>query len=202
MEGSDASFMVTLSQSVDAEVIVSWSALLGTDDAESSDLVSVSGTVTFAANSAAGATRTIAVTAADDLLPETAETFTVTLVDVISTLSSQVSLKSGSESAAAKIEESDPITIELRGPDTVNEGEAVTYTVFLSDDPLQAWFIDDTPRTGINTCSKEDWTEDPGCRETEISGLDSGTAYVVEIRTHHAVGVSQWTTIVNTHRPN
>ena len=131
-EGSDASFTVTLSQPVDAEVIVSWSALLGTDDAESSDLVSVSGTVTFAANSAAGATRTIGVTAADDLLSETAETFTVTLVDVISTLSSQVSLKSGSERAAAKIEESDPITVELRGPETVNEGEAVTYTVFLS----------------------------------------------------------------------
>ena len=82
------------------------------------------------------------------------------------------------------------------------EGVNWSAPVFLSDDPLQAWFIDDTPRTGINTCSKEDWTEDPGCRETEISGLDSGTAYVVEIRTHHAVGVSQWTTIVNTHRPN
>ena len=64
------------------------------------------------------------------------------------------------------------------------------------------------PRTGINTCSKLDadggslWDEDPGCREVEITGLDSGTEYMMQIRTHNAVGVSQWTTIGNTHRPN
>ena len=64
------------------------------------------------------------------------------------------------------------------------------------------------PRTGINTCSKLDadggslWDEDPGCREVEITGLDSGTEYVVQIRTHNAVGVSGWTTIGNTHRPD
>ena len=57
-------------------------------------------------------------------------------------------------------------------------------------------------RTGINTCSKENWTEDPGCREVEITALDSSTEYVLQIRTHNAVGFSEWTTIGNTHRPN
>ena len=45
-------------------------------------LGTTSGTVTFAANSAAGgATQTITITATDDALSETAESFTVTLGD-------------------------------------------------------------------------------------------------------------------------
>ena len=51
-EGSDATFTVTLSTSVAAEVQVAWSAPLGTDAAEGTDLSATAGTVTFAANSA------------------------------------------------------------------------------------------------------------------------------------------------------
>ena len=57
---------MTLSQAVAAQVQVAWSAPLATDAAESSDLSTTSGTVTFAANSAAGATQTITITATDD----------------------------------------------------------------------------------------------------------------------------------------
>ena len=78
-EGSDASFTVTLSKAVAAEVQVAWSAPLGADAAEGADLSATSGTVTFAANSAAGATQTITITATDDLLSEASEGFTVTL---------------------------------------------------------------------------------------------------------------------------
>ena len=97
------------------------------------DLGSTSGTVTFAANSAAGATQSITITATDDMLSEGDEGFTVTLGTVTSDLSSQVSLKSGASSAQATIAESDPITISISGPSTVNEGDTTTaYTVSLS----------------------------------------------------------------------
>ena len=80
-EGGNAVFTVTLSAAVAAQVQVAWSAPLGTDAAGSADLDDTSGTVTFAANSAAGATQTITITATDDMLSETAESFTVTLGD-------------------------------------------------------------------------------------------------------------------------
>ena len=102
-EGSDATFTVTLSKAVDAEVQVAWSTPLGTDSAEAADLSATSGTVTFAANSAAGATQSITITTSDDALSETAESFTVTLGDITSTLSSQLSLKNGASSAQATI---------------------------------------------------------------------------------------------------
>ena len=56
---------------MDAEVQVAWSAPLGTDAAEGSDLSATSGTVTFEANSAAGATQNITITATNDALSET-----------------------------------------------------------------------------------------------------------------------------------
>ena len=132
-EDSDATFTVTLSKAVDAQVQVAWSAPLGTDAAGSSDLGSTSGTVTFAANSAAGTTRTITIAATNDALSETSESFTVTLGTITSDLSSQISLKNGASSATATIAESDPITISISGPSTVDEGDATTaYTVSLS----------------------------------------------------------------------
>ena len=132
-EGSDATFTVTLSKAVAAEVQIAWSAPLATDAAEGADLGTTSGTVTFAANSAAGATQTITITATDDLLSENAESFTVTLGTITSTLSSQISLKNGASSAQATIAESDPITINISGPSSVDEGDTTSnYTVSLS----------------------------------------------------------------------
>ena len=134
-EGSDATFTVTLSKAVAAEVQVAWSAPLGTDAAAAADLGTTSGTVTFVANSAAGATQTITITPTDDNLSETAESFTVTLGTITSTLSSQISLKNGASSAQATIAASDPITISISGPSTVDEGDTTTaYTVSLSPD--------------------------------------------------------------------
>ena len=132
-EGSDATFAVTLSAAVSKAVTVAWSAPLDTDAAEGTDLSATSGTVTFAANSAAGATQSITITATDDALSETAESFTVTLGDITSTLSSQLSLKNGASSATATISASDPITINITGPSNVSEGDATSnYTVSLS----------------------------------------------------------------------
>ena len=129
-EGGDASFTVTLSAAVSKEVQVAWSAPVGTDAAEGADLSATAGTVTIAAGSTTGS---ITITATDDALSETAESFTVTLGTITSDLSDQVSLKSGSSSATATIAASDPITVSITGPSNVDEGDATTeYTVSLS----------------------------------------------------------------------
>ena len=56
----------------------------------------------------------------------------MTLGAVTSGLSDRVSVDTGADSASATIEESDPITIALSGPDTVAEGLSAEYTVSLS----------------------------------------------------------------------
>ena len=132
-EGDDATFTVTLSKSLPAQVKVAWSAPLSTDSAKAADLDNaISGTVTFAPNAGAGATRTITVTTEDDNLSEKAETFTVTLGTVTSSLSSQVSVASSNGSAQATIAESDPIEAALVGPVIVDEGDDAKFTVSLS----------------------------------------------------------------------
>ena len=133
-EGGDAVFTVTLSEAVSKEVQVAWSAPLGTDAAEGSDLSATSGTVAFAANSAAGATQEHHHQGdGRRSLRGRAESFTVTLGAITSTLSSQVSLRNGAKSAQATIAGSDPITLNIAGPSTVDEGDTTTaYTVSLS----------------------------------------------------------------------
>ena len=129
-EGSDATFTVTLSAAVSKEVTVAWTA---TDN--TSDYSPTSGTVTFPAGSAAGATEDIDIAVTDDDLSEGGEGFTVTLGTVGGDLSSQVSVDTSANSDTATIAESDPITVSISGPtEEVTEGDASTYTVSLSPD--------------------------------------------------------------------
>ena len=130
-EGSSATYTVTLSAAVAKQVAVAWSATAGT--ASSSDFSPASGSVTFPAGSAAGATQSFDVAITDDDLSETAETFTVALGAITSDVSSRVSVKSGSGSVTTTIAESDPITVSLSGPSSVDEGDTTgSYTVSLS----------------------------------------------------------------------
>ena len=124
-EGSNAEFTVTLSKAISKETTVAWSAPLSTDTAEAADLGATSGTVTFAAGSAAGTTQTISIDIVDDDLPEAAETFTVTLGAVGGDLSDLVTVDPESSSATATIAESDdPIYIALSvDPEYVQEGQ-------------------------------------------------------------------------------
>ena len=119
-----------------SQVQVAWSAPLGTDAAEADDLGTTSGTLTFAADSAAESTQSITITATDDMLSEGAESFTVTLGAITTKLpATQVVVKSDENSATATIAESDPITVSISGPSSVDEGDATTdYTVSLSPD--------------------------------------------------------------------
>ena len=120
-EGGSAVFVVTLSRQVDAAVTVAWSAT--STEAAASDYGPASGSATFPASSAAGATTTITIAATDDNLSETAESFTVTLGDVTSTLSSQVSVDSSADNASATIAESDPITVSIGDPGGGQRGQ-------------------------------------------------------------------------------
>ena len=132
-EGNNAVFTVILSHAVSKEVSVTWSAPLTTDDAMATDLDDTSSTITFSANSAAGANESITIAVTDDALSETAESFTVTLGAITSTLSSQISKKTGENSDTATIAESDPITVSISGPSSVDEGDTTgNYTVSIT----------------------------------------------------------------------
>ncbi len=125
-EGNDASFTVTLSDTIGPEVIVGWSVR-----PDSGDFSTPSGNVTFAAGSPANATTTLTLTATDDLLSEVLESFRVMLGAVTGDISDRVSVDLSASSTVATISESDPITVTLSGNSSVDEGESVTYTVSL-----------------------------------------------------------------------
>ena len=130
-EGGSATFTVTLSKSVAADVTVAWSAEAGT--ATAADYTANPGSVTFAANSAAGATRTIAIPITDDGLSETSETFSIRLGADSGDEADNVWISTVDGSAEATIAASDPITINISGPSTVDEGDETSdYTVSLS----------------------------------------------------------------------
>ena len=129
-EGGSAVFTVTLSHSVDADITVALSADSG-DAIAGSDFGAVP-SVTFGAGSGARATRSARVSVTDDNISEGAEDFGVTLGAISGDLASLVSI-SGENKAAATIAANDPITVNLSGPASVDEGEeTAAYTVSLS----------------------------------------------------------------------
>ena len=130
-EGANASFTVTLSRNVAEEVTVAWSDAPRT--AQTSDYTDSSGTVTFPANSGAGATQTFTIATTQDTLSESAETFDAVLGAVSGDGADGVYVKTTAAGATATIAESDPITVSISGPSTVDEGDATAnYTVSLS----------------------------------------------------------------------
>ena len=126
-EGSNASFTVTLSKAVATDVTVAWSA--DTDTAVAADLSATSGSMTIPANST---TQTITVAVTDDALSEGSETFGVVLGADTGDQADTVWVKTTAASATATIAESDPITVAISGPASVDEGDVATFTVSLS----------------------------------------------------------------------
>ena len=131
-EGSSAEFTVTLSTAIAKETTVAWSAPLATDKATAADLGATSGTVTFAADSAAGTTQTISIPITDDNLPEGLETFTVSLGAVGGDLADLVTVDPDASSATATISAAIAETVDVGGPVTVMERGFATYTISLS----------------------------------------------------------------------
>ena len=152
-EGDIATFTVTLSHRVDAEVTVEWSVT----STEAADL-GVQRTLRHRSPSQRtaplGTTTTITIAVTDDNLAETAESFTVSLDDVTSSLSDHVS--KATSSATAVIAESDPITVSIGDPGAVNEGDTVTYTVSITGGvPTAALTVDYATADGTATAGSD-----------------------------------------------
>ena len=130
VEGSEASFTVSLSDAIASDVTVEWSVTSGSATAD--DYGTSSGSVTFLANSGASSTQPFTIAVEDDDLSEGVESFTVSLGAITSDVADQVSLDSTASSVTVTISESDPITVTLSGDSSVEEGGAATYTVGLS----------------------------------------------------------------------
>ena len=131
-EGETVELTVMLSHSVAADVNVVCQVTPGS--ANEADYVHPPGAViTFPADSPAGATQTIVIPTNQDFLSEEAESFTVALGAVSGDLASQVSVNPTRGSAVVTIAESDPITVSVSGPSSVEEdGGTASYLVSLS----------------------------------------------------------------------
>ena len=156
-EGEDASLTVTLSHAIGSKVVVVWSAT--PDTASSEDYGASSGTVTFPAGSSGNATQTFNVSIRDDGLSENEESFNVSLGAVTGRIADQVSVDPSASSTAVTISESDPITVVLSGPASVDEGESATYTVSLLPSgviPTEDLTVDYSTSSG--TAGSDDFT--------------------------------------------
>ena len=131
-EGATVELTVMLSHSVAADVNVVCQVTPGS--ADEADYIHPPGAViTFPADSPAGATRTIVIPTNQDLLSEEEESFTVALGAVSGDLASQVSVHPTGGSAVVTIAESDPITVSVSGPSSVEENDGTaSYFVSLS----------------------------------------------------------------------
>ena len=167
-EGSDAVFIVTLSTEVADKVGVLWYASGASPGA---DYGPAGGVVTFPAGSAAGATQTITLPVTDDSLSESAETFEVILGYPTGALARYVTLEQGKDSATATIAASDRITVVVTGPDQVEEGDNVIYTVSLSPSGV-------TPSADLTVnYATSDGTATAGQDYTAASGTLTFTRY-------------------------
>ena len=95
-----------------------------------------SGSVKFAAGSAATATQSFEILVEDDELSEGAESFSISLGTITSNISDQATLDLSASSVVVIIAKSDPIIVSLSGPDRVNEGEQADFTVNLSPEEV------------------------------------------------------------------
>ena len=188
-EGGSAEFTVTLSHEVDAQVAVAWSAgSTATVAASADDYSPDSGTVIFLAGSAAGATKTVTMTIADDGDEEEQESFTVTLGSVTSDLASLVSVDSAKSSADATIATGEIVTVTLSGPRSfahVRNTDFAVYQVLLSG-PVNADIMVDVATTdgtatgcdsSINSCSDGQTGDYGRVSETLTIGPSRDTQY-------------------------
>ena len=126
-EGEAVEFTVTLSGAVGSDVALGWSTDDGTATAGVDYTAVASGTVTVTAGTTSA---TFAVTTLADLLAESNEMFTVTLV-ASGVLPAGVSL--GTATATGTIEDDDPIKASVAADaGTVTEGMAAEFTVTLT----------------------------------------------------------------------
>ena len=130
-EGEPVEFTVTLSGVVGWDVFLGWraadgTATLGVDfDAAVDDFFGAAGYLTVNAGTTSA---TFTVATLEDILAESDETFTVTLVDVLG-FREGVSLSPGMASATGTITDDDPLVAGVSVAETVVEGDTVEFSV-------------------------------------------------------------------------
>jgi len=124
-----AVFTVTLTGAIQDALTVDFATSNGTA-LTPGDYLSQSGTVTFAAGSASGATQTITITITDDLISEPTETFNVLLSNLVyaSTIAATITDDSG---LGTIIDDdiADLAITKTSSPDPVIIGNNITYTI-------------------------------------------------------------------------
>ena len=114
-EGREIEFIVRLSASVSEQVSLIWTIADETAVADVDYDAVATGTVTFAANSGAGATRTITVETFGDGVIEPSERFTV-MISATSTLLSGVSIADAEATGTIVNDDTAPITVRTPTP--------------------------------------------------------------------------------------
>lgn len=129
-EGSEAMFTVTISEPADVRFQVTWVADTESPNVVTEELENVSGFVTFDIGENL---KPLPVPVRDDNWLEAAETFTVTLSEVIR-LSGELTFNPvfGTKTVVGTIAASDPLTLEFRVPSTIPEGDEVRFQARLS----------------------------------------------------------------------
>ena len=189
---ASAAFTATLSAQVATAVTVAWSAgtdgVAGTDDADpDADLVAKSGSIVFAADSAAMTAQTISVSIENDEDSEDDEVFRVTLGAITGAPPARSSVPTvtvhGSNGFAdATILKNDPLTVALEAPPKLLEGRVAQYTLRVLDgtstQPVEATVtaaIDSqvTPPPGYSAPT------DTGCPANADFCQEDGTAFPI-----------------------
>ncbi len=160
-EDDNATFIVTLSASPGAEVVVDYATVAGTATT-ADDFTAASGTLTFTAGATGDdLTQSFNVKVLPDDLVEAAESFTATLsVNTDNPLPTGFTL--GTATATATIEANGAATVSIEGPENpVSEDDDATFTVTLSASPGAEVVVDYATVAGTATTA-DDFTAASG----------------------------------------
>ena len=181
-EGGAASFTVSLSHAVDADVTAEWSVVDGSaSGADDIDAQSLSGSVSFPANSQAGAMQMVEVGIAADVLSEGEETFMVSLGTVTAGNldADRVVADAAASSAEATIAPSGMLTVSLSGLSRGVEGTTLTYTLDVAGGISTADVIATLAVGSESTVDQDDYS---GLPETvAISSGQSTATFMVDL---------------------
>ena len=146
-EGDDAVFTVELSGTLDSNLTVNFATRDGTAEAPGDYTAISNGALAIKAGERSAMITVSTATTPEDTRAENNETFMVTLRD---TGLEAANVKIGTVGATATIRDDDPLTVNLSGPKSVEDGDPLKFTVELTGGTGSA-VIRVTYQEGTNT---------------------------------------------------
>ncbi len=184
-EGDDVEFTVTLSASVSEAVSLTWTTTDGTAEQPGDYTAVMADTVSFDANSGAGATKTLTVDTVEDVVVEPGETFTVKLATSTPLLGG---VSFSRREATGTITNDDTATITIEDA-SAEEGQGVQFTVKLSasvsEDSSLTWSTAD----GTATTADNDYTAETSGTVSFPGGSVAGATMNITVQTTQDVVV-------------